>query len=133
MQIRLKYKWRSERDVVCGAVIGPITRPEAVVIGLPVHGRLRIVGRSTALSPEAARRLGTKLREPLKEHPWPEEISETTMNRFSKDRGPVRLTLVEPLVVEISADVAWAGNSFRHPVRYLRARPELDPTEIEAP
>jgi hypothetical protein len=67
------------------------------------------------------------------EHPWPNVITETTLNRFSKDKGPVTLTLVEPLVVETSADIAWTGNAFRHAVRYLRPRPELAPGEVEPP
>ena len=33
-----------------GAVIGPMAQPRAVVLGLPVGGLLRIVGRSAALS-----------------------------------------------------------------------------------
>lgn len=66
-------------------------------------------------------------------HTWPEEICESSLNRFSKDKGPVRLTLVEPVVVEVSADVAWSGTSFRHPVSYRRARPDLVPAEVRVP
>ena len=55
------------------------------------------------------------------------------LDRFSKDREPVRLTLVEPIVVEVSADVAWSGRAFRHPLRVLRVRPELDPNEVQVP
>ncbi|WP_411373297.1 hypothetical protein ACLH0K_08960 [Arthrobacter sp. MPF02] len=62
---------------------------------------------------------------------WPEEIRPGTLDRFTKDKAPVRLTLVEPIVVEVSADVAWSGSSFHHPLRYLRARPELNPNEDE--
>lgn len=46
-------------------------------------------------------------------YPWPEEISETSLNRFSEDKGPIHLTLVDPLVIEAAADVAWSGESFR--------------------
>lgn len=55
------------------------------------------------------------------------------LDRFSKDKGTVALTLVEPVVVEVSVDVAWSGNSFRHSLRYLRCRPELDPEKVELP
>jgi hypothetical protein len=55
------------------------------------------------------------------------------LDRFTKDSGPLRLTLVEPLVVEVSADVAWSGRAFRHSVRLLRARPELAPHDISSP
>ncbi|UTT71157.1 hypothetical protein NMQ03_08805 [Arthrobacter sp. DNA4] len=34
------------KEVLCGAVIGPINQPEYVVVGLPVDGSLQIVGRS---------------------------------------------------------------------------------------
>ena len=126
-------KRRQSLDVVCGAVIGPIDRPQYVVAGLPVEGQLRIVGRSTGLTARAARDLAAYLHPPQGSHPWPEIITETMLNRFSKDRGPVTLTLVEPIVVEISADVAWTGNAFRHAIRYLRPRPELSPADVVLP
>lgn len=41
------------------------------------------------------------------------------------------LTRVEPLVVaEISADTALHAGFFRHPVRYLRHRPDLEPADV---
>ncbi|WAH98180.1 hypothetical protein [Arthrobacter sp. MMS18-M83] len=129
----MKVKTRQSVDVVCAAVIGPRTKPTAAVVGLPVGGRLRIVGRSTPLAAHAARSLAMHLRAPRGDHPWPEEITETMLDRFSRERGTVRLTLVEPVVVEVSADVAWSGRSFRHPVRLLRVRPELNPDEISSP
>jgi ATP-dependent DNA ligase len=129
----LKLKHKDTLDVVCAAVIGPLSQPQAIIAGLPVGGQLRIVGRSTVLSTRVGRELGRLLRSARSGHPWPEEISETSLNRFSKDRGPVRLTLIEPLVVEVAADVAWSGKSFRHPLTYRRSRPELDPAEVELP
>jgi len=129
----IKVKRRQSLDVVCGAVIGPMYRPQSVVAGLPVEGRLRIVGRSTALPAKAAQELAAHLRPPQGPHPWPEVITETTLNRFSKDKAPVTLTLVEPMVVEISADVAWTGNAFRHSFRYLRPRPELAAENVPLP
>ncbi|WP_255527692.1 ATP-dependent DNA ligase [Paenarthrobacter sp. YJN-5] len=129
----LKLKTKSTFDAVCAAVIGPITQPQAIIAGLPVDGQLRIVGRSTVLSTRVGHELGRQLRPALPGHPWPEEISETSLNRFTKDKGPVHLTLVEPIVVEISADVAWTGKSFRHGVSYVRPRPELDASDVELP
>uniref|UniRef100_UPI003F491DA6 ATP-dependent DNA ligase n=1 Tax=Paenarthrobacter nicotinovorans TaxID=29320 RepID=UPI003F491DA6 len=129
----LKVKHKDTLDVVCAAVIGSLSQPQAIIAGLPVDGQLRIVGRSTVLSTRAGRELGRHLRPARPGHPWPEQISETSLNRFSKDRGPVRLTLVEPFVVEVAADVAWSGKSFRHPLAYRRSRPELDPAEVKFP
>jgi ATP-dependent DNA ligase len=129
----IKVKRRQSLDVVCAAVIGPMDRPQYVVAGLPVEGQLRIVGRSTPLTAKAARELAPYLRPPQEPHPWPDVITETTLNRFNRDKGPVTLTLLEPVVVEISADVAWTGNTFRHSFRYLRARPELAVDGVQLP
>lgn len=132
-RIWLKLKHKDVWDVVCAAVIGSVSQPQALIAGLPVGGELKIVGRSTVLSTKVGRELGRHLRGAGPGHPWPEEISESSLNRFSKDKGPVRLTLVEPVVVEVTADVAWSGTSFRHPVSYRRPRPELDPAEVRLP
>jgi ATP-dependent DNA ligase len=129
----LKLKHKDVLDIICAAVIGPVTQPQAIIAGLPVGGELKIVGRSTVLSTKVGRELSRHLHPAGPGHPWPEEISESSLNRFSKDKGPVRLTLVEPVVVEVSADVAWSGTSFRHPINYRRARPELDPSEVKVP
>lgn len=132
-RIWLKVKSRNATDVVCAAVIGPMAQPRAVVVGLPMAGRLRIVGRSSPLPARAGRDLARYLHPPRGKHPWPAEISDRELDRFNKEGGTVRLTLVEPLVVEVSADVAWSGRAFRHSVRLLRARPELDPHDVQFP
>lgn len=53
------------------------------------------------------------------------------VDRFNANREPVQLTLIEPIVVEVSADVTLSRNSFRQAVRYLRARPDLDPAAVD--
>jgi ATP-dependent DNA ligase len=128
-----KVKHHDALDVVVAAVTGPRNRPTTAVAGLPMNGRLWIVGRSTVLSAEASRSLGKHLHPPAGNHPWPEEIPASLLDRFTRDREPVHLTLVEPVVVEVSADVAWSGRAFRHPLRMLRVRPELHPDEISSP
>ncbi|WP_241710542.1 ATP-dependent DNA ligase [Arthrobacter bambusae] len=132
-RIWLKVKARNVTDVVCAGVVGPMARPETAVVGLPMRGKLRIVGRSTALSARAGRDLARYLHPPRGDHPWPEEISGGVLDRFTKESGTVHLTLVEPLVVEVSADVAWSGRAFRHAVRLVRVRPELDPAAVQFP
>ena len=130
-RIWLKLKSRSERDVVLGAVIGSRERPSELVIGLPVDGALRIVGRSTPLAASASRALGAILEDPPADHPWPQVVKPGAMDRFARGREAVHLTLVKPMVVEISADTATTGSSFRHAVRFLRARPDVSLTEID--
>ena len=129
----LKIKHWETIDVVCAAVIGPLTRPEAIVAGLPIEGELRIVGRSAPLKPAAAKLLGSQLQPPRGSHPWPERIKSATLDRFNPGQDETVLTLIEPVVVEVSADTAWSGRSFRHAVRYLRARPEFDPADVLPP
>lgn len=129
----LKLKHRETVEVICGAVIGPITQPSEVVAGLVLDGELRIVGRSTPLKAREGRELATWLHPPKSDHPWPTSVKGTTLDRFNRDKEPVALTLVEPVVVEVSADTAWSGRSFRHPLRLLRARPELAPDNVTLP
>jgi hypothetical protein len=133
VQIRLKLKHRETVEVLCGAVIGPITRPSEVVAGLVLDGALRIVGRSSPLKTADARQLARWLQPPRGEHPWPATVKGTTLDRFNRDKEPVALTLVEPVVVEVSADTAWSGRSFRHALRLLRVRPELHPDDVTPP
>ncbi|MCB1298394.1 MAG: ATP-dependent DNA ligase [Microthrixaceae bacterium] len=126
----VKVKHRETRDVICAAVTGSRDRPSELVVGLPADGGLRIVGRTTPLRARDARMLGELLEPPASDHPWPEVVKPGVLDRFNRDRGPVTLTLVDPLVVEISADVAMLGGSFRHAVRFVRARPDVPVDEV---
>lgn len=129
----LKLKHRETLDIICGAVIGPITQPSEVVAGLILDGKLSIVGRSTPLKTRESRELARWLRPPKGGHPWPAIVKGTALDRFNRDKEPVPLTLVEPMVVEVSADTAWSGRSFRHALHILRARPELSPADVVLP
>lgn len=129
----MKLKQRETLEIICGAVIGPISQPSEIVAGLILDGELRIVGRSTPMKTREGRELARWLHPPRGEHPWPAIVKGTTLDRFNRDKEPVALTLVEPLVVEVSADTAWSGRSFRHPLRILRARPELSPADVALP
>jgi ATP-dependent DNA ligase len=132
-RIWLKAKHVSELDVVCAAVIGSVERPTEMVAGLPIAGELRIVGRSSTLKATDSKALAHWLRPPVGVHPWPSVVKGTTLDRFNRDASPTELTLVNPVVVEVHADAAWSGNSFRHSLRFRRVRPELDPAEVEIP
>lgn len=124
----VKVKRRDTIDVIAAAVIGPITRPEAVVVGLPIDGELRIVGRSHALTIRQAQHLASQLQSPRGPHPWPSTVGPGAFDRFNNSRrDPVELTLIEPIVAEVSADLARTGHTFRHGVKFLRLRPELHP------
>lgn len=124
-------KRRDTIDVIAAAVIGPINQPEAVVVGLPIDGELRIVGRSHALTTRAAQHLATQLQPPVGTHPWPSTVSPGAFDRFnSSGRDRVELTLIEPIAAEVSTDLARAGHTFRHGVKFLRIRPDVDVESI---
>lgn len=122
----VKVKHRQTQDVVVGAVIGSRERPQQVVVGLIVDGELRIAGRSTPLSSAQSRQLGAQLQPPAGAHPWPEVVGPGAMDRFNAGREPVTLTLVEPVIAEISADTARVHGVFRHAVRFVRLRSDLE-------
>lgn len=128
----VKVKDRRTVDVIAGAVIGPIERPRQVVAGLVLDGQLRIVGRTGQLTAHANRALGGLLEAAGPGHPWPAEVSSGALDQFSP-RSPARLTLIAPIVVEVLADTAWSGRSFRHALRYVRARSDLEPGEVAPP
>ncbi len=134
-RVWVKVKHRRTLDVVCGAVIGSRSAPQQVVAGLSIDGELRIVGRTGPLTAAARRALAPWLVAPAGAHPWPEQVSPGALGQWGAGRssGPVTLTLVEPIVVEVSADVAWSGHSFRHSLRFLRARPDAEVTAVRAP
>ncbi|GHG59744.1 hypothetical protein GCM10012320_34030 [Sinomonas cellulolyticus] len=129
-----KIKRREDTDSLCAAVIGPRSRPQQLVLGArDTDGRLRFTGRTAPLLAAQAAIAAGFLHAPTAEHPWPQEVPATALDRFARDRGAVHLTLVEPVVVEVSADSARSGVAFRHSVRLARLRPELHPMEISSP
>ena len=112
-----------------GAVIGPITRPDSIVIGRYTDtGHFVIVGRSVPLSAAQSISLTAVLEPAGPEHPWSDTV---ISSRFGSARDRVTLTKVNPVVVaEVSADTARQAGVYRHGVRYLRFRPELDPSDV---
>jgi hypothetical protein len=72
--------------------------------------------------------LDSLLTEPTTDHPWPAELPARRMGHFGAGRLPV--TLVEPLVVEISADQSFEHAKWHHIVRFVRPRPDLAVGEV---
>ena len=124
-----KFKQRTTEEALIGAVIGPITRPESIVVGRYTDsGQLVIVGRSVPLSAAQSTSLATILQPAGPGHPWPDTV---ISSRFGNGRDRVTLTKVTPTVVaEVSVDTARQAGVWRHGVRYLRYRPELEPHDV---
>lgn len=126
----IKTKSRESTEIIVGAVIGPATRPESIIAGLYRGGQLVIVGRSVPLSTSQSRSLAAVLEPAGADHPWPDSI---IANRFSNTRDRTNLTKVAPrIVAEVSADTARQHGFWRHPLRYIRYRPDLIPADLPA-
>ena len=128
----IKVKHRDTFEVVAGAVTGTLTQPGELILGRYEGGELRIIGRTTPVRPTAARALTPLVRPASADHPWPDVISSRTYDRFQPKRE-TKLTLIEPLTVEISADTSIIGGTIRHAARFVRARPEVSTGEVSWP
>ncbi len=124
----VKVKSWETTEVLAGGVIGPLDRPGQLVAGRYRDGELVVVGRTSPLTPAAAEELAAVLAPAGEDHPWPERIG---TGRFGGGRLSVPLTRVRPdVVVEVSADAALQAGVFRHPLRFVRTRPDLEPDDV---
>jgi ATP-dependent DNA ligase len=125
-----KLRVRSSAEAIPAAVTGTHRDPSSVLLGrYDLEHRLRYTGRTTPLQPAAQAELGPLLTPAAADHPW-------TGRRFSAGWGThdlLDVTLVHPqLVAGVSADVALdAAGRWRHPVRWLRLRPDMAPADVE--
>jgi ATP-dependent DNA ligase len=125
----LKVKSWETTEVLAGGVIGSLERPSQLVAGRYRDGELVVVGRTSPLSPAQSAELAAVLTPAGPDHPWPDRIG---TGRFGGGRLSVALTRVEPtVVVEISADAALQAGVFRHPLRFVRIRPDLHPEDVD--
>lgn len=126
-----KVRVRHSTEAVIGGVIGSVARPSGLLLGrLDGHGRLRYAGRTTRLPAQDARDLAALLTAATGNHPW----QGRTFTAGWGTRETLDTTMVEPtLVAEAAADVALdAAGRWRHPLRYLRLRADLQPSDTPA-
>ncbi|WP_342668494.1 ATP-dependent DNA ligase [Streptomyces ochraceiscleroticus] len=124
-----KYRVRESTEAIVGALTGSLHRPGTLLLGrLDAGGRLRYAGRTTQLAASLARDIAVQLSPAGPGHPW----SGRTFSAGWGTNDILDATLVAPeLVVEISADVALEGaGRWRHPLRPLRPRSDLDPVDV---
>ncbi|WP_029430598.1 ATP-dependent DNA ligase [Blastococcus sp. URHD0036] len=125
----VKVKSWETTEVIAGGIIGSLDRPSQLVAGRYRDGELVVVGRTSPLTPAAAEELAAVLAPAGDEHPWPDRIG---TGRFGGGRLSVPLTRVRPdVVVEVSADAALQAGVFRHPLRFVRTRPDLRPDDVD--
>jgi len=124
----LKVKSRETTEVVVGGVLGPLSAPQQLVAGRYRDGELVLVGRTGPLDPRQSAEVAAALTPAAADHPWPDRVG---TGRFGGGRLSVPLTKVAPTVVaEVSADAALTAGVFRHPLRYVRLRPDLSPPDV---
>ncbi|RBY76427.1 ATP-dependent DNA ligase [Geodermatophilus sp. TF02-6] len=124
----VKVKSWETTEVVVGGVVGPLERPGQLVVGRYRDGELVVVGRTSPLPPAQGAELAAVLRPAAPDHPWPDRIGSGS---FGGGRLSVPLTRVRPdVVVEVRADAALQADVFRHPLRFVRVRPDLEPGDL---
>lgn len=120
-----KLRTRITTEAVIGGVTGPVQAPQELILGRHDDtGQLRIAGRTTVLRPPTAARLGALLEK--HSHGWPERLP-----AHSWGTPRTAYTRVRPdVVVEVCADLALDGLRWRHPVRFVRIRHDLQALDL---
>ncbi|MER7665360.1 ATP-dependent DNA ligase [Streptomyces sp. NPDC096193] len=123
-----KIRARDTAEAVVGAVTGPITRPNALLLGRYARsGRLRLVARTAPLPLALRDEIGRLLTPAGPENPW----WGMRLTVAWGSREPLSFTCVTPdLVVEFLGDTAIDSGRWRHNVRAQRMRTDLFPRDV---
>ncbi|WP_405467189.1 ATP-dependent DNA ligase [Streptomyces canus] len=124
-----KYRSRHSTEALIGAVTGTLAAPATALLGrFDAAGQLQYTGRTTVLNAAARRALARELQPGRPGHPW----TGWTFSAGWGSRQELNVRLVEPAIVaEVTVDVSLdAAGRWRHPVRLLRVRTDLAPSEI---
>jgi ATP-dependent DNA ligase len=128
-----KYKLKTTTEALIAGLTGTVTSPSTLLLGRrDARGRLRFVGRTSALT--APQRLEiTKMATPITagvRHPWPHPLPAMWTGQFDR-KEPLDYVPVKPhLVAEIIVDQAYEAGRYRHPVKHLRLRAEMDASDV---
>jgi ATP-dependent DNA ligase len=116
---------------VTGSPASPASPDRLVLAVVGEDGLLTFAGTTTELDRAQRGEVGGLLEasEKGEPHPWSGEGAERGLGRWGRaDRAPVHL--VRPtLVVEVSTDASVDRGRWRHPVAFVRSRPDLTPAE----
>jgi hypothetical protein len=103
-------KNRQTREVIVGAVIGSIRRPESVIAAALIDGELAVVGLTVALTTAQALQLAKHLTPAEDDHPWPMNSALVSLGS-----APCRDHESAPGAgLEVAADPAVQGRRYRH-------------------
>lgn len=122
----LKVKYYATVEAIIGGITGTPDRPVDLILGrYSSDGELFIAGRTVDLHDRLAAEVAAAIT-PTDDHPWPDVLPPTRATR-----GPTEYVRVEPTVVaEVRVDMARVGQRWRHGLRFLRLRPDLDPGDV---
>ena len=124
MQSRWKVKAKATLDLVAIGYTGTAAAPTTLALAFPGvvddDGQLRTAGSTMVLTKAAARAVGPLL------HPTGDSFERT----FAWGSAPSIVSVIDPLVVEVSADASAETGVLRHAARLHRARPDLDVDEL---
>lgn len=121
-----KVTAKATLDMVAIGYTGPSTAPTALVLAFPDdvdgEGQRRTAGATTVLT-KAAARLVSPLLQP----------TGATFDRTLVwgSRSTSTVTVIEPLVVEVSTDASAETGVLRHAARLQRVRPDLDVADLD--
>jgi ATP-dependent DNA ligase len=125
-----KLRLRDTVEAVVAGVTGALSSPDRLVLGvIDQQGTLAFAGTTTELDRDQRAEVGALVEavEAEQPHPWAEDdLDRGRWGRASK--APVHL--VRPsLVVEVEVDSSVDRGRWRHPVAFVRSRPDLTPSE----
>ncbi|MFF0092699.1 ATP-dependent DNA ligase [Streptomyces canus] len=127
----IKVRSRVTAEGVIGGVTGTLAAPASLLLArYDDAGRLRLIARSTPLPAAVRRDLAGRLRPAGPEHPWQgRRFSAGWGTRDELQYRPVALDLV----AEFLADTAVDDEIYRHPVRFVRLRGDLNVKDMTGP
>ena len=127
----LKIRVQDTLELIVGAITGPLTAPDRLVLGqYDVTGELVVMGSTNKLGGRERRSVARFLHLPKNSHPWPSEMQAGQLGRWAGDRQPI--TKVEPwLVVEVSMKDTVDPGGPPGMAEFVRARPDLTVEETE--
>jgi ATP-dependent DNA ligase len=132
-----KLRTRITTEAIVGGVTGSLADPETLLLGrLDATGRLRYVGRTRPLPAGARGQLAGQLvpARPARagglDHPWPEPLPAAWTGQLTDPRPLPYLQAQPDAVVEVEVDIAFEHGRWRHPVRFVRYRPDLSSRDV---
>jgi len=134
----LKLRERNTAEAVVGGVTGGLAAPDTVLLGrYDLTGRLRYTGRTKPLAPAQRAALaplltpaGQRRRGGGISHPWPQPLPVGWAGSFGTPTALPYHQVAPALVVEVRVDAAYEHSRWRHPVDFVRPRPDLNPADL---